>query len=206
MKKFVSKNQEYSAVLKPGTQGNRLTGEPTVPMVNIRFVDGVALLDEEYQQDLIEMARRHPAYGTDFIEVMEEELDPYAGRTRRTNEPEHDLIDIEYGHIGKNRNPKPAVQMTPEQLGLVKKLAAEIAMEMAPKLAERMMAEKEESVVKTAEKSESVTAGSVETEPTEEPEVPEVVKEEPADEGEAERTESEKRKPGRPKKSESKSS
>jgi len=95
--KFVSKNSNYMLVLRPGVEGSRVLGTQSVPGLYVKFQAGSVDVKEEA---LIEMLRKHPGFGTDFLEVKEAEVDPYA--TDRVGiEPEHVTTEIKYGHAGK---------------------------------------------------------------------------------------------------------
>lgn len=172
--KFVSKNLNLRIVLRPGTEGNRLDGQAGQPGLYVKFEDGEANVDDH---KLVELMVKHPGFNRDFIKVDEGELDPYAG-TRRSTEHEHDMIELEYGHVKRNANPrKPTV--TPEMRKIAIDLAKEMAAEIAPKLAKEMVKE----ALQEAQASNN-----------------------PETEGKAEKAAPAKRKPGRPKKSETKPS
>jgi len=166
--KFVSKNLNLRIVLYPGTEGNRLDGQPAKPGLYVKFEAGVANVEDE---KLIDMMLKHPGFNYDFIKVDEGELDPYAGQ-RRSSEHEHDNIEIEYGRIGRNANPKKPT-VTPEMRKIAVGLAREMATDMAREMVREALAEAKEN-------------------------------NRPTDEGEAKKAVSDKRGPGRPKKSESK--
>ena len=101
--KFVSKNSNYMVVLKPGVEGNRALGTHAVSGLYVKFQSGVVDVKED---SIVEMLRSHPAFGSDFIEVKQDEIDPYVD-TREDIEPEHVISEIKYGHSeGMRGTPK----------------------------------------------------------------------------------------------------
>jgi hypothetical protein len=132
--KFISKNLNLRIVLRPGVEGNRLSGDPAKPGLYARFEDGMLNADDK---ETCEMLLGHPGFNSDFFRIEEGDLDPYAGN-RKQVEHEHDIVEIEYGHIGKNVNPKKP-QLTPEMHELVKSMAKEIASQIAPEMAKDLV-------------------------------------------------------------------
>lgn len=124
--KFVSKNSNYMVVLKPGLEGNRALGTHSIPGIYVKFLSGVVDLKDQAH---IDMMRAHPCFGTDFIEVKSEELDPFAD-AREEIEPDHVISEIKYGHSENMRVPNKKVKLTPA----MKKLIEGEAMKMLPGL------------------------------------------------------------------------
>lgn len=125
--KFISKFGNLQIVLKPGIPGEPLAGRVAQPMIYARFEGGLL---ETHDESMIEKLLIHPGYGLDYIKVE----DGTAVAERPGLEPEHDMIDIEYGHMGGNKNPRKPVPLTKEMQGAIAKMAAEMATEMFQKL------------------------------------------------------------------------
>lgn len=123
--KFVSKQSNYMLVLKPGIEGNRATGTQPIPGIYVKFQAGVVDVEEER---IIKMLREHPGYGTDFLEVKDEDKDPYINE-RVEIEPGHVMSEIEHGSVGKTVK-NVSTRMTPQ----VKKLIEDEAIKMLPNL------------------------------------------------------------------------
>ncbi len=126
MTKFISKNANLRVVLSPGIPGERLRGRLATPGKYVKFEMGVANVEDP---KWIELMKSHSGFNSDFIVVDDKKADPFAG-SRREIEPEHDNISIDYGHIGKNLNPKSPVLLNKEQKQLVSKMASEMAKTM----------------------------------------------------------------------------
>jgi hypothetical protein len=98
--KFVSKNSNYMVVLRPGIEGNRAIGTHAVPGLYVKFQGGVVDIKED---SVVELMRKHPSCGTDFLEVKQDEVDPFLDE-RQEIEPIHTMQEIKYGHAeGKVR-------------------------------------------------------------------------------------------------------
>ena len=123
--KFVSKNSNYMVVLKPGVEGNRNLGTHAVPGLYIKFQSGVVDIKEE---SIVEQMRNHPSFGTDFVEVKQEEIDPFA-ESREEIEPGHVISEIKYGHNEKAAGTAP-VKLSPQ----LKKIIEAEAMKLLPGL------------------------------------------------------------------------
>ena len=121
--KFISKNSNYMIVLKPGVEGNRALGTHSIPGLYIKFQDGVVDIKDDAHKELL---RAHPAFGTDFVEVKEAEVDPFLD-TRTDIEPQHVTTEIVYGHAGKKEG-TPKMKMTPQ----LKKIIQDEAVKMIP--------------------------------------------------------------------------
>lgn len=133
--KFVSKYSNYRIVLKRGIPAEPLTGRNAVPGLYVKFSNGVTEVKDE---SIVELMLKHPRFGTDFLKIEESEVDPFAN-SRKDLEPEHDVKEMIYGHVGKSLNPKPAMNMNSDQKRMFNEMvmdaAKEMAKEMAPKLA-----------------------------------------------------------------------
>lgn len=122
--KFVSKNSNYMIVLKSGIEGSRVLGTQAVPGLYIKFQAGSVDIKEE---SVVKMLREHPSFGIDFVEVKQDEIDPYVD-TREDIEPAHTSTEIVHGMAGKSIGaPK---KITPE----IKKLIEKEALRMLPDL------------------------------------------------------------------------
>lgn len=124
--KFVSKNSNYMIVLRPGVEGNRALGTHAISGLYIKFQGGIVDVKED---SIIELLRKHPSFGTDFIEIKEEEVDPFLD-TREDIEPEHVISEIKYGHSEKVVGPSKKVKLTPQ----LKKIIENEALKMIPGL------------------------------------------------------------------------
>lgn len=124
--KFVSKNSNYMIVLKPGVEGNRAIGTHAVPGVYVKFQDGSLSVN---QDSIIDMLRTHPSYGMDFLEIKEDELDPFVDN-REESEPGHVIQEIRYGHAEKSIGSPAKTKLTPA----MKKLIETEAVKMLPGL------------------------------------------------------------------------
>jgi len=129
--KFVSKNANYMVVLKPGMEGNRALGVHAVPGIYVRFQSGVLDVPEK-DSAIVEMLREHPSFGNDFVEIKEEDVDPYVD-TRSDIEPEHMIQEIKYGHAEKMIGSAPKTKLTPQ----MRKLIENEALKMLPSLLEK---------------------------------------------------------------------
>lgn len=124
--KFVSKNSNYMIVLKPGTEGNRALGVHAISGLYVKFQAGVVDVKEAA---IVEMLRNHPGYGVDFLEVKQDEVDPYID-TREEIEPEHVMAEMKYGRPERMKGPGRPPKLTPA----VKKLIEKEALKMIPGL------------------------------------------------------------------------
>ena len=124
--KFISKNSNLMIVLKPGIPGSTITGQQPQPGIYVRFQSGTVDVKEEA---MIEMLRGHRGYGVDFVEIKQEERDPYE-HTRQEIEPAHNITEVVYGHVGKKTTSKGKTVLSPE----IKKLIENEAVKMLPDL------------------------------------------------------------------------
>lgn len=157
--KFISKNSNLRVVLIHGIPGSPIVGREAVPGLSVKFEDGVAIVkDPAIQEKML----AHPSFNQDFILADEAGVDPFL---RKSIEPEHDIQEIQYGHVGKNINPKPAIPLTPE----VKKMLTDMAMEMAKKMAPQIAKTLVHDVLKDMQKDKeaaTVAEGSEQPEET----------------------------------------
>jgi len=117
--KFVSKNSNYTIVLRPGTEGSRALGTPTVPGLYVKFETGTVTIKEQEQ---IDMMRNHPGFGSDFIEVKDQEEDPYK-ETRTNMEPDHIHTEIKYGHAENRKASSHNVKVDPKLKAIIEREA-----------------------------------------------------------------------------------
>lgn len=125
--KFVSKFGNLNIVLKPGMQGEPLAGKLPEPAIYARFENGLL---ETHDTDHIERLRRHAGFNIDFREVPEGE----DAVQQPGIEPEHDILEVDYGHVGKSLNPKAPVKLSPEMTAAITKMAAQLATDMYQKM------------------------------------------------------------------------
>lgn len=124
--KFVSKNSNLMVVLKPGVPGSTITGQQPTPGIYVRFQGGTVDVKEEA---ILNMLRRHSGFGSDFVEIKQEESDPFE-HTRKETEPDHKITEMEYGHVGKTKTSKGKTVLSPE----LKKIIEAEAIKMLPGL------------------------------------------------------------------------
>ncbi|MCK5616261.1 hypothetical protein KAR91_81115 [Candidatus Pacearchaeota archaeon] len=126
--KFISKNSNYRAVLRPGIPAEPVTGRAAVSGLYVKFQDGqFETLDEE----TIDLLKKHPGFDSDYILVEEGSTDPF---DRESIEPEHDLVEIKHGSVVGNQNPKPKLVLNKEQKKMLEKIAAGMALEMVKEM------------------------------------------------------------------------
>lgn len=148
--KFISKSANLQVVLKHGIPAEPITGRQPVAGLYAKFENGVI---NTSNQEMIDLLLKHPGFNRDYILVEEGQIDPYLAQ-RKPNEPEHDMVQLKYGHIEKNLNPRPALKLNSAQQQLVKELALKIAQDAAPKMAKKMLKDMLEK--KVEEKKEGV--------------------------------------------------
>ena len=141
--KFVSKNSNYMIVLRPGVEGNRTLGTHSIPGLYVRFVGGIADVKEE---NAVELLRAHPSFGTDFVEVKPEEIDPFKDQ-RDEVEPPHYTTEIKYGHAERTIGTPRPVRMTPA----MKKVIEKEAVKMIPNILKENPEILKDIIVKLAE-------------------------------------------------------
>jgi hypothetical protein len=123
--KFISKNSNLRVILTPSLSAEPLAGRPAVRGLFVKFEDGIANVVE---QQIIDLMLAHPGYNSDYIVSEETSKDPYM---RRPTEPEHNIVEINYGHVGKNLNPATPVTALPAEM---KKAISDMAMAMAKEM------------------------------------------------------------------------
>ena len=157
--KFVSKNSNYMIVLRPGIEGNRNLGTHAVSGLYVKFQSGVVDIKED---SVVEQLRAHPSFGVDFIEVKQDEVDPFLD-TRNEIEPIHVTSEIKYGHAeGKKASGAPT-KLSPQ----MKKLIEGEALKMLPSLLKSNPAILKEVILGLA--AEMKSAEAPKTEKTEVP-------------------------------------
>ena len=124
--KFVSKNSNYMVVLRPGTEGSRALGTPAISGLYVKFLDGMVEVDEE---SIVEQMRDHSAFGTEFVEVKDEEVDPYKD-TREDAEPGHVISEMKYGHIVDRKGSPIKMKITPQMKKVIEAEAAKLVPEL----------------------------------------------------------------------------
>lgn len=135
--KFVSKMSNYRVILQHSVPAEPITGRLATPGLWVKFENGVADVRDE---KIIEMMKRHPVFGSDFIIMEEEQKDPFEDM-RNSVEPDHNITEIKYGHVDGTTNPRPALNVNKETKRMLMDMAKDMATEMAPALAKQMLKE-----------------------------------------------------------------
>ena len=117
-------------VLRPSMPGNNHTGTAPTAGIFVKFENGVADVKD---QAVIDMLLIHSNFGKTFMAEEQTKVDPFAAQ-RRDMEPEHDVTEIQFGHVGKNVNPKGPVSLTREQQAVLTEMAQKMAVEIAAKM------------------------------------------------------------------------
>jgi len=118
-------------VLKPGIQGNHLTGQPSVPGLYVRFRDGIAEIKDE---EIINLMKNSEGFRNgDFIAADEQGADPFAD-TRSQLEPTHVISEIKYGHIEGRKASETPVKIPAAVKKLIEEEAVRMAKAMLPDL------------------------------------------------------------------------
>lgn len=127
--KFISKNLNLRIVLQPSIPAAPLAGQPGRAGVYLKFENGLLNVD---QPEAIEKLIAHPGYNVDFVAVEDDDsaASLIAQRQQGGVEPEHDIHEIQFGHVGKSLNPKAPIKLTPEVKNYLIKTAAELAAQM----------------------------------------------------------------------------
>lgn len=133
--KFVSKNSNYRLILRPGIQAEPLAGRPAIAGVSVRFEDGIAKVDDP---ELINALLKHPKCNVDFVAVTEENEAVLTAK-QSSSEPEHSIMNVQYGHVGQELNPKKPIPLTPELKKAIAEMAVPIAQEMAMTMLKQMV-------------------------------------------------------------------
>jgi len=165
--KFYSTFQNYRIILKPGISGNRNLGTQSIPAVSVRFEGGVVDVKDE---EIISMMMNHPSFKKDFFPEEKTDIDPFEYK-RRNTEPQHTIVDVEYGRAKEAKN--AGVAMSPDK----KKAFDNLVRTEALKLVQKML---EES--KVNESKEVSTEGIIDPkvttpENTETKELPSIISE-----------------------------
>lgn len=160
--KFVSKNSNYMIVLRPGVEGNRNLGTHAIPGLYVKFQAGVVDVKED---SIVTLLREHPSFGTDFVEVKQNEIDPFED-IRQEMEPAHVTTEIKYGHQeGKKVSGK--MKMSPQ----IKQIIESEAIKMLPGLLKSNPKILKDIIMGLAADMKSEAKEEVETETEEEVEV-----------------------------------
>lgn len=130
--KFTSKSTNLRIILKPGYPPEPISGRLAIPTLFVKFENGMVDVSDE---DQIKLMLAHPGYGEDFF--VYDAVDPkvqHIVQTRIPNEPEHSMVQLKYGHVDGELNPKKNL-VTPEMKGAL----TEVAMDMAKQMAVEMV-------------------------------------------------------------------
>jgi hypothetical protein len=129
--RFVSKSTNYHLILSPGLPGNHVLGTANQPAISVKFVNGIA---DIHDQRIQEMVMAHPSFGSDFVSVEEvSKADPFS-YLRKGVQPQHQMIDMQYGAPGKVTKGVPASPLPPAIEELIRVRAVAMMKEMAPEL------------------------------------------------------------------------
>lgn len=129
--KFISRSSNYMLVLKPGVQGNAITGTPAVPGLYIRFRDGIA---EVKDNDVINLIRQSDGFKNgDFVAVDDHGGDPF--KDERTQlEPAHIITEMKYGHAESRKVSEVPTKLPASVKKVIEAEAKKMAKEMLPGL------------------------------------------------------------------------
>lgn len=132
--KFISKNSTYRLILRAGQPAELATGRLPVPTIYVRFEEGVADVKDE---ELIKLVLNHKDYGVDFFAYESDDVKTQKLIADRVSaEPDHDITDIQFGHVGRKTSPTK-FNMTPE----IKAMLLDNSMAMAKSIAVEMVKE-----------------------------------------------------------------
>ena len=170
MTKFISKNANLRIVLRHSMPAEPITGRLAVPGLYIKFENGVANVNNE---EHVTMMLAHSGFNSDFIQVKEEQLDPYKG-ARRESEPDHFITEFEHGRAGKIKGSNNNVRLDPKLKNVAIEMAKEMAKEMAPQMAKDMLLEmaRQRKAANSQEENTIGAADPEESEPAEKLNVP----------------------------------
>lgn len=135
--KLMSKILNYRVILQPSLPAVTLAGgqmiAPAQAGIWIKFEDGLLNIEDE---KIISMVKQHPEFNTEFWSIDNEQnvIAQYNRPAGSGMEPEHDITAIEFGHVGKAQNPRPAQKLTPETQKFLAENAARMATEMLHKM------------------------------------------------------------------------
>jgi hypothetical protein len=163
--KFVSKNANLRIVLRHAMPAEPMTGRLAVPGLYIKFENGIVNVNNE---EHIEMMLVHSGFNMDFIQVKEEQVDPYKN-IRRESEPDHVITEFEHGRAEKLKGSSHNVRLDPKLKNAAIEMAKGMAKEMAPQLAKDMLLEmaKQRRATKAQEENTRGAANPEESEPCE---------------------------------------
>lgn len=146
--KFISRNLNLGVTLQSGIQANPVAGVQATPGKYARFQDGIF---ETNDQAIIERMLKHAGYKIDYVEAEGLEDTNISSPIINGSEPEHDVTNIEYGHVGKSLNPKAPIKITPEIQKYLADTAAKMAMEMLQKMSQDVVNKQQEEVKESSE-------------------------------------------------------
>ena len=156
--KFISKYSNYTIVLRSSEPAVPAIGKPSIKGLSVKFIDGNLLVDDK-ESETLKLLMSCSEYGTDFKE-KDGGVDPYSD-TRKSIEPEHNILEIDRGVIVKNVNPvKDNVSFNPKQKKILKDIISKEAKVMAKTMFKEMLKEQEKD--KKEEKVESKEEEKVE--------------------------------------------
>lgn len=150
--KFISKNANLRIVLRHAMPAEPITGRAAIPGLYIKFENGIANVNNE---EHVELMLNHLGFNSDFIQVKEEQADPYKD-TRRESEPDHQITEFEYGRASKMKGSSHNVRLDPKLKNAVVEMAKEMAKEMAPQLAKDMLLEMAKQRKETKAQEENI--------------------------------------------------
>ncbi len=158
--KFMSKILNLRVVLKSSIPAVTLAGGQLMSSaqagIYAKFEDGLLSVEDEHT---IELLKAHKDYPREFWSIDSEEHKDYYRPGGSGGEPEHDITNIEYGHVGKNMAPRSQVKLTPEMQKILSEIAAKMATEMFQKMVSDSNKDKVpgETTVKKALKEQDIT-------------------------------------------------
>lgn len=135
--KYMSKILNYRIILQPALPAVTIAGgqmiAPAQAGVYVKFEDGLLSVEDE---KIIEMLKKHPDFNTEFWTIDDEKSarEHLIRPSGSGMEPEHDQINIEYGHVGAQKNPKVGPKLTPEMQKFLTETAAKMAQDMLHKM------------------------------------------------------------------------
>lgn len=144
--KFVSKHSNYTAVLRPGIEGNKVVGTQPVPQISIRFKDGQAEIKKPIggvtPDELYEMAKAHSGFGSTFLDATEDNKDPYAS-SRGDAEAQHEITEMKYGTPVNTIKSKNNAPMGDEQKKLFKSMFVDMVNELPVETLQNLLDKKQ---------------------------------------------------------------
>lgn len=136
---FVSKYSNYLLILRSSRPAVPAIGQPSVPGYSVRFSgDGLAIVNDE---KIIKMILASEAFRRkDVVTVESGDDDPYK-ETREQLEPEHNILEMQYGAVSGNVNPKSKISFSKEQKVEIKKMMEKTVPKMAKEMAKEILKE-----------------------------------------------------------------